>query len=176
LNIRWFVAPVLTLVAASCGLPPEPNSISGTAKDGVRTFQIEMRKGDEVLARVELQVASGKKASYERSWPLVADQFCEAKRIDLPIDIRRASEGQTIRVQLQPLRRDHAEGSAPQMMEVYASWRENFGMPGGLETASCRSFPTTVNSTSFRRTVMMDLQHAVTLRGDRELYLTVVPK
>lgn len=174
--IRWFVAPVLILVAASCGLPPEPHSISSKAKDGIRTFQIEMGKGGEVLARVELQVAGAKSASYERSWPQVADQFCEAKRIDLPIDMRRAFKAQTIRVQLQPLIRGHAEGSAPQMMEVYATSSENFGMPLGLESGSCRSFPTTAYSTSFRRTVMMDLQHAVTLRGDRELYLTVAPK
>lgn len=176
MNIRLFAASVLLLVAASCGLPSAPASISNTTRDGIQTFQIEMGKGDEVLARVDLQVAGGERASYERGWPLVAAEFCEAKRIDLPLDLRRASETQTVRVQLQPLSRGHAGESAPQTMEVYASWTEYFGMPGGLESDSCKSFPTTAYSTSFRRTVLMDLQHAVTLRGDRELYLTVVPK
>lgn len=171
-NIRLVSAPSVLVFAVSCGLHPAPGFATDTIGDAVQTFQIEMGKGDEVLARLDLQIVGGKRASYERSWPLVADEFCEATRLDL----RRASETRRIRVELRPLSRSPAGESAPQMMEVYASWSEYFGMPSGLDSNSCKSFPTTAYSTSVQRTVVMDSQQAVTLRGDRELYLKVVPK
>ncbi|WP_090480015.1 hypothetical protein [Qipengyuania nanhaisediminis] len=137
-----------------------------------------MGKDDEILARVDLQIAGKEDATYDRTWPLIAEEFCIARRADLPRDVRRMAETQSVRVSLTPLRRKHEETERSRLMSVRASWRTNKGMPEGtgLDTPSCKRFPTVGYSTSFAREVPIDLQQSVTLFGDEGLYLKVTPK
>ena len=91
-----------------------------------------MGKDDEILARVDLQIAGEEDATYDRTWPLIAEEFCIATRVDLPRDVRRMAETQSVRVSLTPLRRNYGETARSQLMDVRASWRIGYSIMQAL--------------------------------------------
>ena len=178
LKHRLILTSCISVFAASCASLQSDSGSSSLTWNDVKTYQIEMGKDDEILARIDLQIAGEEDATYDRTWPLIAEEFCIARRVDLPRDVRRMAETQSVRVSLTPLRRNYGETARSQLMDVRASWRTNKGMPEGtgLDTPSCKRFPTVEYSASFAREVPINLQQSVTLFGDEGLYLKVAPK
>lgn len=138
----------------------------------IRTYIIQTGKDDKVLAEFDLRVGGNEESSFSRSWPVEGITQCVPQN-----GVKRyagLTNGLSIRIKPLPVNKNAK--NAFRSMQVFGEWKEYWGMPSGVDTGDCDSFPSNFFASQVIRTIPMEFSNSITLNGDNGLFVRISKK